>query len=68
MFYKGKANLTFLTLPARFVQPAEAPEMAASDAEFFKVNEVNRLKITQNVVDRRLTTNLAAECLGISDR
>lgn len=32
------------------------------------MNEVNRLKIIHDVVDRRLTTHLAAECLGISDR
>ena len=32
------------------------------------MNEVNRLKMIQNVIDRRLTTHLAAERLGISDR
>lgn len=32
------------------------------------MNEVNRLKIIQDVIDRRLTTRLAAERLGISDR
>ncbi len=42
--------------------------MAASGAEFFTMNEVNRLKVIQDVVDRRLTTHLAAERLGISDR
>ncbi|KAJ9430267.1 Transposase [Candidatus Pantoea symbiotica] len=42
--------------------------MAASGVEFFTMNEVNRLKVIQDVVDRRLTTHLAAERLGISDR
>lgn len=42
--------------------------MTASGAEFFTMNEVNRLKIIQDVIDRRLTTRLAAERLGISDR
>lgn len=42
--------------------------MAASGAEFFTMNEVNRLKMIQDVIDRRLTTRLAAERLGISDR
>ena len=42
--------------------------MAASGADFFTMNEVNRLKVIQDVVDRRLTTHLAAERLGISDR
>lgn len=41
--------------------------MAASGAEFFTMNEVNRLKVIQDVVDRRLTTHLAAERLDISD-
>lgn len=42
--------------------------MTASGAEFFTMNEVNRLKMIQDVIDRRLTTHLAAERLGISDR
>lgn len=42
--------------------------MTASGAEFFTMNEVNRLKIIQDVIDQRLTTRLAAERLGISDR
>lgn len=42
--------------------------MTASGAEFFTMNEVSRLKVIQDVVDRRLTTHLAAEHLGISDR
>lgn len=42
--------------------------MAASKVEFFTMNEVNRLIVIQDVVDRRLTTHLAAERLGISNR
>jgi len=42
--------------------------MTASGAEFFTMNEVNRLRVIQDVVDRQLTTHLAAERLGISDR
>lgn len=38
--------------------------MAASGAAFFMMSEVNRLKIIQDVVDRRLTTQRP----GISDR
>ena len=34
----------------------------------FTLDEVNRLKIIQDVVDRRLTTQMAAQRLGISDR
>ena len=41
--------------------------MTAHAAEFFTLDEVNRLKIIQDVLDR-LTTQLAAERLGISDR
>lgn len=32
------------------------------------MDEVNRLKIIQDVVDRRLTTQMAAQRLSISDR
>jgi transposase len=32
------------------------------------MNKVNWLKVIQDIVDRRLTTHLAAEHLGISDR
>lgn len=32
------------------------------------MNDVNRLKILQDVIDRRLTTRLAATRLEISDR
>jgi transposase len=32
------------------------------------LDEVNRLKIIQDVIDRRLTTKMAAQRLGISDR
>lgn len=42
--------------------------MTASGAEFFTMNEVNRLRVIQDVVDRQLTTHLAAERLGISDK
>lgn len=42
--------------------------MAAHAAEFFTLDEVNRLKIIQDVVDRRLTTQMAAQRLSISDR
>lgn len=42
--------------------------MTAHAAEFFTLDEVNRLKIIQDVVDRRLTTLMAAQRLGISDR
>lgn len=42
--------------------------MTAHAAEFFTLDEVNRLKIIQDVVDLRLTTLMAAQRLGISDR
>lgn len=42
--------------------------MTALAAEFFTLDEVNRLKIIQDVIDRRLTTQMAAKRLGISDR
>lgn len=42
--------------------------MAALAAEFFTLDEVNRLKIIQDVIDRRLTTQMAAQRLGICDR
>lgn len=42
--------------------------MTALAAEFFTLDEVNRLKIIQDVIDRRLTTQMAAHRLGISDR
>ena len=42
--------------------------MTASGAEFFMMNEVNRLRVIQGVVDRRLTSHLATERPGISDR
>ena len=40
--------------------------MMAHAAEFFSLNEVIRLKIIQGVVDRHLTTQIAAQRLGIS--
>lgn len=42
--------------------------MTALAAEFFTLDEVNRLKIIQDVIDRRLTTRLAANRLEVSDR
>lgn len=42
--------------------------MTAYGTEFFSMNDVNRLKILQDVIDRRLTTRLAATRLEISDR
>ncbi len=42
--------------------------MTALAAEFFTFDEVNRLKIIQDVIDRRLTTQMAAQRPGISDR
>lgn len=34
--------------------------MTAYGTEFFSMNDVNRLRILQDVIDRRLTTRLAA--------
>lgn len=42
--------------------------MMASGAEFFTLNEVNRLKVIQDIVDRRLTILFAAESLSFSAR
>ncbi len=42
--------------------------MTAFGTEFFSMNDVNRLRILQDVIDRRLTTRLAATRLEISDR
>lgn len=42
--------------------------MTAYGTEFFTLDEVNRLKIIKDVIDRRLTTQMAAQRLGISDR
>jgi len=42
--------------------------VTAHAAEFFTLDEVNRLKIIQDVIDRCLTTQMAAQRLGISDR
>ncbi len=42
--------------------------MTAYGTEFFSMNDVNRLRILQDVIDRRLTTQMAAQRLGISDR
>lgn len=42
--------------------------MTAYGAECFTMNEVNRLKILQDVIDGRLTTSLASQRLGLTDR
>ncbi|HCA9793874.1 TPA: helix-turn-helix domain-containing protein [Klebsiella variicola subsp. variicola] len=42
--------------------------MTAHAAEFFALDKVNRLKIIQDVVDRRLTNQMAAQRLSISNR
>ncbi|KLW85414.1 hypothetical protein SP99_04576 [Enterobacter sp. BIDMC92] len=42
--------------------------MTAYGTEFFSMNDVNRLRIRQDVIDRRFTTCLAATRLEISDR
>ncbi len=42
--------------------------MTAHAAEFFTLDDVNRLKIIQDVIDRRQTTQMAARRLGISER
>lgn len=42
--------------------------MTAYGSECFTMNEVNRLKILQDVIDGRLTTSLASQRLGITER
>lgn len=42
--------------------------MTVYGSEFFTMNEVNRLKILQDVIDHRLTTSQAALRLNITDR
>lgn len=42
--------------------------MTAHAEESFTLDEVNRLKFIEDVVDHRLTTQMAAQRLGISDR
>lgn len=42
--------------------------MTAYGTEFFSMNDVNRLRIFQNVIDRRLTILFAANRLENSDR
>ena len=42
--------------------------MMAYETEFFSMNDENRLRILQDVIDRRLTTRLAETRLEISDR
>lgn len=41
--------------------------MTALAAEFFTLDEVNRLKIIPDVIDRRLTTQMAAQRLGTDE-
>ncbi len=38
--------------------------MTAHAAEFFTLDEVNRLKVIQDVIDRHLTTQMAAQWLA----
>lgn len=52
----------------RLTFPDEEFSVAIHDAGMFTVKEINRLKIIQDVVDRRLTTSLTATRLEISDR
>ncbi len=42
--------------------------MSAESSGVFTLKEINRVKIIQDVVERRMTTRRAAEHLGISDR
>ncbi len=42
--------------------------MTAYGSECFTMNEVDRLKILQDVIDGRLTTSLASQRLGLMDR
>ena len=42
--------------------------MTAYGTEFFSMNNVNRHSNLQDVIDRRLTTGLAATRLEISDK
>lgn len=41
--------------------------MTAYGTEFFSMNDVNRLRILQDVIDRRLTTRLAASWRFLTD-
>ncbi len=42
--------------------------MTAYVSKCFTINEVNRLKILQDVIDGRPTTSLTLQRLGLSDR
>lgn len=42
--------------------------MCAESSGMFTLKEINRVKIIQDVIERRMTTHRAAEHLGISDR
>ncbi len=41
--------------------------MSAESSGVFTLKEINRIKIIQDVIERRITTRRAAEHLGISD-
>lgn len=41
--------------------------MTSHAAGFFTLDESNRLKIIQDVIERRRTTQMVAQYLGISD-
>lgn len=42
--------------------------MCAESSGMFTLKEIKRVKIIQDVIERRMTTHRAAEHLGISDR
>ena len=42
--------------------------MIADSSEVFTLKEINRVKVIQDVIERRLTTHRAAELLKLSDR
>lgn len=42
--------------------------MAAQGSGFFTLEEINRLKIIQDVIDGRMKTSRAAEHLGLTSR
>lgn len=42
--------------------------MNAESSGVFTLKEINRVKVIQDVIERRLTTDRAAELLDISDR
>ncbi len=42
--------------------------MSAESSGVFTLKEINRVKIIQDIIERRMTTRRASEHLGISDR